>query len=209
VVLEVLRTYIREHSALSKSDTETSGRPGADVQAAISVLARRPNHDRDTKRLRLSNADLRGLDLSSSHFEFVDFSYTDVSESVLTLAQLQGASFHRSKATHSGFAHADLSGADMFGADLANVIMCGANLKGAYLVGCWLNDADLGGRKRDDGSYRTHPADLAGANLTNASLERTILIGVDLSTVSGLTADQVRSAITDESTTMPSYLVRP
>lgn len=67
------------------------------------------------------------------------------------------------------------------------------DLQGAYLREANLSNAYLWNVRLD------------GADLSEAILERTNLIGVDLSGVTGLTPKQIEAAIIDESTILPRY----
>lgn len=79
----------------------------------------------------------------------------------------------------------DISGAFIRRTDLSNANLARANLSGADCTGV---------------SFR-------GANFKDAKLDGTILVGADLTGAKNLTVDQVRSAIFDESTILPDYLI--
>lgn len=80
---------------------------------------------------------------------------------------------------------------DMHGAFVRRTNLSGANLRGANL-----EHADASG------------ADFRGADFENANLTGTVLKGADLTGAKNLTPEQVRSAIIDDTTLLPSYLDR-
>ena len=119
----------------------------------------------------------------------------------------------------------DLSGADLGGANLRDFDLTGANLKGANLSGADLGNAGLWTLTilpRVEFDLLAPPprqvsveADLSGANLSGANLNGAVrganfsgcdLRGADLSTVTGLTAEQIAVAVVDETTKLPLYL---
>ena len=122
----------------------------------------------------LTEADLEGVrltgaDLREAHFAGAILFKADLQEAILFKADLQEANLIA--AYLSG---ADLRGAYLAGADLREAHVTGANLGGADLSGANLIAAYLGG------------ANLGGADLTDVTLYETMLINVDLSTVTGL-----------------------
>jgi len=192
-VVEVLSAYVRSQSPRLESRTEvdsgastseesdsTAPHPEdvpqpraqpADVQAAITILARLPagapaadlsgsslRHAAFTKAV-LRGARLRGADLTKASFSDADFADADFTDAVLI-----GASFY----------HTDLSKTYFHGSDLTKALfmnsktVAGASLVGATLTGAGLGGADFTG------------ADLRYADLTEASLAGTILAKANL-----------------------------
>lgn len=98
-----------------------------------------------------------------------------------------------SEAARTGFTgRVDRRAADLIGATLRGVDLRGVNLRGAYLIGADLRGADLG------------HADLLGADLRAADLR-----SAKLSQAIFLTQPQLDAAVGDDSTTIPSVLIRP
>jgi len=93
----------------------------------------------------------------------------------------------------------DLRGASLQEADLNVADLNEANLSGAVVIGARLNGADLN-------HANLRETDLSGADLNQATLFRAKLFAVDLSSVFGLTQEQLNSALTDEETKLPEYL---
>ncbi|WP_135080373.1 pentapeptide repeat-containing protein [Terasakiella sp. SH-1] len=133
-----------------------------------------------------------------------DFRGKEIAEADFTQAQLPQSCFEGLNCTSTVFRKADLSGstfkeallssADMRVARLAKADMRNARLDRADLLGADLSGADLEG------------ASLRRVNLSGANLHLTNLRGVNLTTVQGLIAEQVRRAITDKTTRLPSSL---
>jgi uncharacterized protein YjbI with pentapeptide repeats len=94
----------------------------------------------------------------------------------------------------------DLSKAHMRGAKLGKVNFSGGNLsrvnfQNAFLVGARFDDANLKG------------ADMRGAKLKRVNFSGGNLESADLTRAEGLTCDQIKSAVIDESTHFPDYIV--
>lgn len=133
-IVEVLTAYVREHAPWlgTENETRSSGepdfprRPEPDVQAALTVLARR-NSDNDDPRVqvRLSRTDLRGASLRGGDFKNARFRGAH-----LEGARLEGADFENAK-----FHHAHLENAD-FQED-RDMGLPAAILKGAEFDEAW------------------------------------------------------------------------
>ena len=133
-IVEVLTAFIREQAPLrpeldDRNHDDTDARPSADVQAALTVLARRaPDNDSPGLELRLN-------DCSLANAALVD-------------ANLGGAWLHRTCLAGCGLGRAHLGGARLMsshleGADLSNAELRKADLAGAHLQGANLTSADL------------------------------------------------------------------
>jgi hypothetical protein len=208
-VIEVLCLFVRIHAPARDSSSSPSAAPAQgdrksasspDVQAAVVVLARRPNpKDGRNQRVDFSDAlllmpgavltkahlagtwlvsaNLTSAALHEAHLPGTNLSEANLSEANLTKAYLPGA-----KLVRAGLSNAILNEADLTVAELAQ-----ANLVGAYLGNASLVNADL------------TEADLTGANLANADLR-----GANLSGARGLTCAQLSSALLDDMTRLPS-----
>ncbi len=78
--------------------------------------------------------------------------------------------------------------------NLSGTFIRRTNLNGVNLQGADLSQADC-----TNASFR-------GANFRDANLAGTILRGADLTDAVGLTREQLKSAILDKDTLLPSYL---
>jgi len=177
VIMEVLTTYVREHSPRKKLDFEPQAticiekasivgpkapapkmatpkaaldeapRIGADIQAILTVLGRRELRY-DKSPLDLSATNLRGAHLHGMDFRGVDL--------------------------HS----ADLREADFEGANLRGVELYNADLRRACLTDAHLEKANLGGAKLWEAKFhRTH---LNQALFPDAHLDKGMLAGAIL-----------------------------
>ncbi|MFC7841915.1 pentapeptide repeat-containing protein [Streptomyces sp. NPDC057382] len=161
-------------------------RPTEPVQAALTVLGRRPR-DRDEHepfKLNLAMTNLGWATLVEAHLQ----------EASLVLAHLEGAFLIKAdlKGAHLGGAH--LEGAHLIEAVLKEADLGGAHLEGAYLVGAHLQGACLA-------EAHLQGATLAGADLTEVQLTR-----ADLREVQDLTVEQLVSARPTPSTKLPEHL---
>jgi hypothetical protein len=208
-VVEVLAAFIRQHPAPSDDPAALSdylsAKPPArhDVQAALTVLGRRPRRpERNPPNLR--GTDLREMEMIGLHLPGVDFFGADLRGAVLLAATLTGANLSSAR-----LQRAHLSGARMQGAKLQ-----WAQLEMGGLVGADLQDAELD-------RARLQRARLGGANLTGATFDGAELSGADFTgdftmqfvdgeTVTqptrGLTLQQLATAEVDGGTLLPDDL---
>ncbi|MEO3751755.1 pentapeptide repeat-containing protein [Streptomyces sp. B6B3] len=225
-VVEVLAAYIRHHAPAppleadpDAEDTEQS--PEEHVQAALTVLCRRPRRDesfrinlahtdlrradlRDAhlegvilRRARMEGADLRGAHLKEAaldyaHLEGADLRHALLKEAILVAARFEGADLRHALLKEAILVAARLEGAHLFDARLEGAILRGAHLKEAILIGAHLEGAEL------------QHAGLEGTDLRDAHLQGAILSRVDLSGAVGLTVDQLVVAWVWRTTVLPS-----
>ncbi|MDA2814391.1 pentapeptide repeat-containing protein [Nocardiopsis sp. RSe5-2] len=203
-VVEVLSAFVRETSPAPDTPQEPRKRLGTDVQAALTVLGRRPPRE-ETAPLDLHATDLRGADLTNARLHRANLSAAllggaNLSGARLEAARMRGADLNAARLRSAHLEGADLAHARMDGADLLN-----ARLPYARLWGASLPEADLGGSDLE-GAYLKE-ARLEGANLYAANLRRATLAGAridradlrraDLASVDGLLEEQVASAVVD------------
>ena len=111
----------------------------------------------------------------------------------LSFCRAQGAAFTNSSARDAHFVNAEYKRGWFLAADLTD----------SDFYGCDLRGSDFGRRYAEEGDPPLPPAILTRARFTNAKLAGTILRGVDLSTVRGLTPEQLAEAVTDKNTLLP------
>jgi len=246
-VVEVLAAFVREHAPRtppplpSEAEPATdppkpSRRPTADVQAAMTVLARRPERE-ESFAVDLRHADLAGIELpvdarlSGANLTDTDLcsaliAGADLSGAQLHKADLTGARLHRAKmigarlaeATLRGaqLGEANLSGARLFRADLTGAMLDASDLtrtqlEKANLAWALLSGADLTGAQLDGASL--HGSRLVGANLTGArfidtDLTAARLVGTDLTGACDLQAAQLAESTLSENTKLDAILAR-
>ncbi len=181
-------------------------KPGADIQAILTVLGRRGRTygKGETQPLDLRQTDLRGADLFEAHLEGANLWRAHLERTKLEKAHLEGADIREAHLEGAVLREAQLGEAVLRRAHLDGAVLLKAHLEGADLEGAHLKGADL---------YEAHlkgaflnGAHLEGARLKRAHLERADLRGADFSGAKWLTKEQIDSAIIDEKTALPDYL---
>jgi uncharacterized protein YjbI with pentapeptide repeats len=175
-IIEVLTAFLRGSATWDAKNATRDKDPATDVQAALTVIARR-NRASDVERLDLSHLDLRRAHLDGAGFD----------NALLNEAHLDGAHLHGALLGGVRFVKAQLGGADLGGAKLAAARFVDANLVRAVLIG-----ADLTG------------AEFTGADLTGARLMRTRLEGADLRSATIDDTTRLRGASWDATTRWPA-----
>lgn len=247
-IVEVLTAYVRENARVDpgrreawreEEDGAAVGTPGAtkrperrapaDVQAALTVLARRRRTpDRgEPLRVNLEGSDLRHAELSRGDWRGVDLSGCDLESAWLTGADLSGALLLGANLRDAALPAAKLRGAYLtdsilIHAHLSNADLVGANLHGARLERAFLADARMDGvsfaRSRLDGAnfFRARlarasfrDARVGNAGFAEADLAHAELRGADLRQARELTREQLAQAGpgVDASTLLPPYLL--
>ncbi|MET9412440.1 pentapeptide repeat-containing protein [Streptomyces sp. NPDC002935] len=167
--------------------------PATDVQAALTVLARRPRQSQGGTPLPLdlSNSYLRGANLFKADLEGAVLFATNLEgaflkDANLYSANLQNAQLDNAILVKANLTLANLAEARLDSADLSKALLVVANLAGASLVrgnlsGARLYSADLrNARLSLSNLFRAHleAARLDGARLEGANLERAHLAKV-------------------------------
>ncbi|MFN6460410.1 MAG: pentapeptide repeat-containing protein [Nostoc sp. DedVER02] len=163
IIMNILSNFLREKTLyLSQEEVTTnlSVKVRADIQAALTVIARRDvNKDPENEQLDLSHIDMRGVNLNGANLQQINLYQANLTGANLTEANLAG----------SILSAANLEGANLYLANLEGAILSAANLKGANLTGANLHYASL------------YLANLHGAILNDAILDRANLREVKLS----------------------------
>jgi uncharacterized protein YjbI with pentapeptide repeats len=170
-IVEVLAAFIREHS--HDRDANAIGRLRPDLQAALTVLARRRS---DNTLVDLRNAALRTAGLNAANLLSASLRSADLREAHLILARMEsaildGANLASAHMLRANLHNASLCGADLTGADLPQANLSGADLTRANLTGANLSGADLTRANLTGANLRD--ANLADANLSDADLSET------------------------------------
>lgn len=160
-VVDVLAAFIRERSPITGSAATArpvevdvlSGhaglrdfvRPPTDVQAALTVIGRRPSRE-ERGRIDLRRVDLQGADLRRARLQTVDLRGTQLQTAYLGEAQLQGALLGEAQLHGAFLRDAQLHHADLRGARLRDANLRGAQLQGVFLsmeqlAEVWLDEA--------------------------------------------------------------------
>jgi len=128
--------------------------------------------------LRLSGAELGGVDLSEANLEGALLSHAHLGEACLSRANLAGASLLDVWASDSFLTEANLKGSDLHGARFGEAWLDQANLEGANLHRAFLYRANLTGANLKGALL--HGATLERAKLQKANLQRADLSGAIL-----------------------------
>ncbi|QGZ52539.1 hypothetical protein GPZ77_33285 [Streptomyces sp. QHH-9511] len=252
-IVEVLASFVREHAPAPVERTtqeqlrlarrrlrtraphatapggvsatqSTEARLPEPVQAAMTVLGRRPQDRDEPFRLNLRHtgllhADLTGArleraflagahlceaDLIDTHLERADLRGARLERAILGRVRLEGADLSDAHLERAFLAEARLESADLRGASLRRAILDKANLYEARLVRARLEEADLTEARLERADLRV--AHLEGADLTGARLDEADLNKADLEGAQHLTVEQVVSARPSQSTSLPAHL---
>jgi uncharacterized protein YjbI with pentapeptide repeats len=154
-VVEVLTAFVQFYSHEDwnaphlPSGHVNAERPRSDVQAALTVIARRdPDLDLEGVNLhgahiprarlpdaKLSEADLNHADLRYTYLDGADLSEASLHAAILVDANLIGTNLTGAVLTRANLASADLTHACLEAADLTSAFLVGADLRHAYLRG--------------------------------------------------------------------------
>ncbi|HZM25816.1 MAG TPA: pentapeptide repeat-containing protein [Gemmatimonadales bacterium] len=128
-IVEVLSAFVREHTRIGAKPIRN---PTTDVQAALTVLGRRPN------------ADQRGFGTDAG-FGIIDLRDAPPQEVHLEKASLQGAHLEGALLKGAHLDAANLRVAHLEGADLEGTVLNGADLEGAHFEKARLKNTYVGG----------------------------------------------------------------
>lgn len=146
-VIEALTAYVRENAPWR--DGARAGetlRPRPDIQAVLTVLARRPHYygNGEDRLLDLAGADLRGMHLVGAHLE----------RAFLVATHLEGAELTRAVMERVEAVDAHLEGACLIGARLQKATLARAHLQRADLSWAYLEEAELQGAHLEGADLR-------------------------------------------------------
>ncbi|MFF7551242.1 pentapeptide repeat-containing protein [Streptomyces canus] len=139
-VVEVLAAFIREHASAPDHALQPDGsypRPTEYVQAALTVLGRRPQRV-EPFRIDLRFINLRGADLKAARLERVRLAGANLERADLTEAHLEEAWMQETRLEGAWLNRAHLQDANLRAADLR-----GASLQDAHFEGARIHEADL------------------------------------------------------------------
>jgi uncharacterized protein YjbI with pentapeptide repeats len=190
-IIEVLTAFVREApnrmetGVTEAKDTDSGKKPGVDVQAALTVLARRTvDFDGNDQHLDLAEAELRSANLSEANLGGAILSHANLGGADLSQANLEGALLAYANLERALLSEANLGGAYLYYANLRGALLSQANLGGANLTGANveranLSEANLGDARLSEA--KLEEAQLWGADLERADLYKANLRGANLS----------------------------
>ncbi|MFF3915708.1 pentapeptide repeat-containing protein [Streptomyces sp. NPDC001852] len=219
-VVEVLAAFIRQRSEPTEDNIFSKPVPylSEDVQAAISVLGRRPHFDKgsilnlDVRRVlnnRFHGAMLHRVELAGAHLSGARLSYANLTLANFNEADLRGIELLGAKCAKVSFRRANLQGANLSTALLADADFTGANLTGANLSGADLKNATFLGAGLTGANLMF--ADLTAADFTHERFgywtpSSDTAKDKDLPEAHGLTVEQLADAFVYRSTELPAHL---
>ncbi|WP_327702453.1 pentapeptide repeat-containing protein [Streptomyces decoyicus] len=167
-VVEVLAAFVRGDEQCSEGDGQQPRSVTPDVQAAVTVLGRRPARSDEV------SVDLTGANLFRANLSNARLANARIRDVYLEQANLEGVDLRGADLTDTTFKGAYLGNADMRGADLTtvnfkNATLYNADLRDTEFPACVLVNTDFR-EARLDGSVVT-TSDLSGAIFTDASLD--------------------------------------
>jgi hypothetical protein len=180
-IAEVLTAFVRGHAPWPprlpgqyRADAPIEQVPelqarAPDVQAALTVLARRQPLPKPRGRLDLEASDLRKARLEDADLQDASLAKANLQETILDAANLQGAILYNVNLQGAVLADAKLQKASFDGAQLQGAHLERAQLQGAILDGANLQGADLE-RAQLQGA-RLRYTQLQGAELAGAHID--------------------------------------
>jgi hypothetical protein len=157
-IVEVLAAFTREHASAAVpvpdlgngSEQPQRHQPLAtDVQAAVTVLGRRPARRTERGPVNLARAVLAHADLTGAYLAHANLARADLVGAYLAHANLTRANLVGADLTRADLFGANLTGADLTGANLTGVNLYSVNLFGAILTGANLTGANLTDEQRN------------------------------------------------------------
>lgn len=191
-----LRSGVPVASALNgRTGAQTvDPRPTEPVQAALTVLARRPPGRDEPWSVNLTRTDLRGAHLHRARLE----------TALLHMARLETALLRRAQMERAYLRQARLEGANLVDAHLEKADLDEAHLEGAILRRAQLDGASL--RAADLKGASLRGAQLDGADLYHAHLDGADLDMANLNKAANLTVEQLVTARPTQRTRLPPHL---
>lgn len=162
---------------------------------SLSRLNKKYNLSLNLSSSEFSGYDLNGIDLSqailrSSNFIKTDLNSSNLKEADISRANLRYSDFFNSNLENSNLSHSNLKNSNFVGANLKGANLYNANIAGANFEVANLESANL------------IEADLSDTNISGANLK-----SANLTSAKNLTKEQIESAVTDDNTKLPDYLI--
>jgi uncharacterized protein YjbI with pentapeptide repeats len=230
-VVEVLSAFVRLNFSIDVEPDEwmhgydpqdaKRGKPGAEILAAVSVLAQLPNR-RGVMRADFTGVDLGQADLSDARFQGGDLHGVSLRKAGLYRARLGGMNLRGADLRFIDARFSNFKKAQLQDTKLRKAVLKGADLQGAKLRRAGLTYSSLQQANFQYADLRETKlfeavlidADLRGARLDGADFEEVTLRGAnirytDLRAVRNLTQHQIDSAKGNATTRLPANLTRP
>ncbi len=157
---------------------------------------------RSCENCDLSNANLRGLNLSHTNLKGANLSNANLSQTNLSHANLTGANLSRTNFQDANIAEANLSQSNLTGATLVEANLQATDLGNATLKHAKLNSANL--RHADLRDANLNHADLSQTNLIDTNMQGATLEQANLKGAAGRLASSVNEPVSSPETTTSS-----
>ncbi|MFB6561973.1 pentapeptide repeat-containing protein [Streptomyces sp. NPDC056400] len=205
-VVEVLASFVRDHSPVRTppknpkgpvaADTYGNMRPNGAIQAALTVLGRRPiRHEK--YRIDLRNVDLRGADLAGAYLVGADFTGSDLRGADFSASHMHGVNLRETRLDGAHFIEslmdgcfldecqgldvnfncAILRGASFGESNLSMVNLSGADLWASRWIGTTFHGADFDSTDLRFATFIN--STLQGSTFKGATLSLTQVVGSD------------------------------
>ncbi len=181
-----------ELDAADRDACVTYAVPRSDVQAAMTVLGRRPEDARD---LEVKNKYV--LDLRGAHLDRADLTNGNFAHAIMDQVSLRGAALCLADFKGARLKEADLEGAALFKANLQE-----AWLSGAKLANAWLDWANLHGSQLSLAKFQ-------GANFSATETSFAAVKNADFTDAQHLDETQLAAMVGDGSTILPVDTAAP
>jgi hypothetical protein len=150
-VTAILVAFVRTHAPADSQAADPDvwlGIRAPDVQAALTLLARRPE-TADEPEIYLSRTDLRKARMVEGRWDGMICAHSNLAGARMRHSSLVGVAFDHSDLREAHFCEANLAGAKLRDTRLDGADLHGADLRGADLTGATLDGADLTGVRTD------------------------------------------------------------
>lgn len=186
-----------ERELLAEDESRHWDRVSVDIQAALTVIGRRPENCRrledrlrqrtknpEAYRLTFTGTNLREADFRGLDFDHAVFDRCDLDQAKFRKASLRGTSFYRTRLQSTDLSEADLSFACMIASVFMNTRLFGANLSSALMSACAIESATM------------------SAAVTN----QLHACGIDFGSADGLRQRQIDVAVLDDDCSVPDEI---
>ncbi len=170
MILDILAAFLREQTTW-RNEGDRPQAIAEDVQAALTVVCRRPQPTGEGWRLNLRMVNLDGADLSEAHLE----------NALLSPAQLLTVLFRNAHLPGADLKWTDLVGADLSGANLRGALLDGASITGAVCAGADFRETSWCGTRAKTSVFQGAKFD--GADFSEGQFQDAHLKGASLRNV--------------------------
>ncbi|MFE9504181.1 pentapeptide repeat-containing protein [Streptomyces anthocyanicus] len=202
-VVEVLAAFVRQRAAAGNEEgsDEKDVKPNEDVQAALTVLGRRPIHDDVPTYIDLRHTDLRGADFSDAKLDQADLRGARLQRAYFARSFLRDAVFQGAALHNADFSFTHLNGAIFYGANMEETTLWQADARNAVFSYAKMERARL--RETNLQSAAFIGTQVASAEFHGANLRGAVLKNVHLSSSQGLRIEQLATAALSEIQDLP------